>query len=130
VYSYRDDDDFLWDEYSVGITLLEVFFGTDVVAALSSVDAVRLLMQENRRYLSEEANGVLLQLFYFVQEPGEPVITMPVRQYLREVLEEDEGHVRENIVRAAFAISESARIKELLPVRKVQPRSAQEQDPI
>jgi hypothetical protein len=118
----------VWDEFSVGMTLLEVFFGTDVVAALKSIDAVRMLMKESRRYLSEDANGVLLQLFYFTLEPGEPEITLTPRAYLRDVLEVDQEHVRENILRASVAIEESSLIKDLLPVRKVQPTSALEHD--
>jgi hypothetical protein len=63
LYRGIDDNDFAWDELSVGITLVEVFFGTDVVAALSSMNVVHMLLRESRIYLDESANGVLLQLF-------------------------------------------------------------------
>ena len=41
VYSREDDDSYCWDAYSVGVILVEVFYGTDVAAALSSVRAVQ-----------------------------------------------------------------------------------------
>ena len=72
-------------------------------------------MKESRRYLDESANGVLLELFPFVQPKIEETrIRIPARTYLETVLEKEPKHVRENLVRAAFAKIESASIKELL----------------
>jgi hypothetical protein len=125
MYGECREDDFLWDEYSVGIIVLEVFFGTAMVSELSSLKVLNLMLKESRRYLDEAANGMLMQLFRFLQEPGEPEIWLDPRRYLTGVLEVDQEHIRGNILRAKVALEESTRLKNMLPVLKVQPITEQ-----
>lgn len=106
--------DFRWDKWSVAVIMLELLYGSKVVASMQNVDQVREVVKESRRCLTEETYAVLLGLFGFQQEMGELLPKWTPWKYLKEVLETRRDHIEVDIYLATTGASDSTCIQRMM----------------